>query len=94
MSDTELRISDVLDALPFYVLLIDEDHHILQANVAVRDQLGFEPEAIIGKYCPKIIHGLDAPWQSCPLEEAAEKGQPVERVARDEGSGRWIRSVV
>ena len=56
VSDTELRISDVLDALPFYVLLIDEDHHILQANVAVRDQLGFEPEAIIGKYCPKIIY--------------------------------------
>jgi len=90
----EVRVSDILEALPFYVMLIDEHHHILQANSAVRDQLGVEPEAIIGKYCPKIIHGVDEPWYACPLEEAVEKGQPVEREALDKGSGRWIRSAV
>jgi PAS domain S-box-containing protein len=51
-------ILDILDALPFYVLLIDENHNIIEANKAVSEQLGVERENIIGQYCPKIIHGL------------------------------------
>jgi PAS domain S-box-containing protein len=89
-----LDILDILDALPFYVLLIDEHHYILQANNAVKAQLGLEPKDIIGKYCPKVIHDLDGPFYGCPLEEAVEKGQAVEREAFDERSGRWISSAI
>jgi PAS domain S-box-containing protein len=89
-----LDIPDILDALPFYVLLINEHHYILQANSAVKAQLGLEPKDIIGKYCPKVIHGLDGPFYGCPLEEAVEKGQAVEREAFDQGSGRWISSAI
>ena len=35
-----LDILDFQDNLPFYVMLVDEDHRILQANKAVRSQLG------------------------------------------------------
>ena len=35
ITDIRLEISDILDSFPFYVLLIDENHHILQANSAV-----------------------------------------------------------
>ncbi len=87
-------ILDILDALPFYVLLVDEHHHILQANRAVRAHLGLEPKDIVGKYCPKVIHGLDEPFYACPLEEAVEKGQAVEREALDPKSGRWISSSI
>jgi len=99
-ADLGLRVSDILDALPFYVLLLDEHHQILQANSAVREHLGLDPEAIVGKYCPTVIHGidepcgLDEPWYACPLEEAVRKGKAVEREALDRASGRWIRSVV
>ena len=89
-----LDILDILDALPFYVLLIDEHHHILEANSAVQAQLGLKPEDIIGKYCPEAVHGLSEPWYACPLEEAVRKGQAVEREALDQESGRWIRSAV
>lgn len=89
-----LTLSDILDALPFYVLLIDENHRILRANSAVRAQLRLEPEAIIGQYCPKAIHGLNKPIDDCPLEEAAERNQAVEREILDSGSGRWIRSAI
>jgi PAS domain S-box-containing protein len=85
-------IIDILDALPFYVILIDEHHYILAANSAVKEQLGLELKDIIGKYCPKVIHGLDEPFYACPLEEAVEKGQVVEREALDPASGRWIKS--
>ena len=93
-ADSGLSVSDILEALPFYAMLVDERHHILKANSAVRGQLGLDPEAIVGNYCPKVVHGLDRPWHACPLEEAAETGRPVEREDFDGETGRWIRSGV
>jgi PAS domain S-box-containing protein len=95
-SDTNigLDILDILDALPFYVLLVDDNHHILEANKAVYTHLGVKREDILGKYCPMVIHGLQQPFQGCPLEEAAEKNQAVERELFDPESGRWAISAV
>jgi PAS domain S-box-containing protein len=92
--DFRLEVSDILDALPFYVMLIDEHHRILKANRAVQAQLGLKPDDIIGKYCPEAVHGLSQPWYACPLEEAVQKGEAVEREALDQKSGRWIRSAI
>jgi len=89
-----LEITDIMEAFPFYVMLVDESHHILQANTAVRTLLQMEPTEIIGKYCPEVIHGQHEPWYACPLEEAVEKNQAVEREAIDEKSGRWIKSAI
>ncbi len=87
-------ISDLLDALPFYVLLVDEEHHILSANRAVQAHLGVEPEAIKGGYCPKVIHGLEGPFEGCPLEEAVASGGAIEKEVLDSASGRWLCSAV
>jgi PAS domain S-box-containing protein len=92
--DIRLDLSDILEAFPFYVMLVDERHYILQANSAVRTQLGMAPGDIVGKYCPAVIHGIDKPVDNCPLEEAAAINQPVEREIIDPGSGRWIRSAI
>jgi len=40
----KLNIGDILDALPFYVMLVDAEHRILLANRAVSRQLGMEPQ--------------------------------------------------
>ncbi len=87
-------IQGLIDALPSYAMVVDSKHHILYANKAVVNDLGIEPRGIIGQYCPKVIHGLDAPWHACPLEEAVQTGQSVEREAFDQQSGRWIRSAI
>ncbi len=89
-----LDVLGVLDALPFYVLLVDSDHNIIMANSAVRNHLGKKPEDIIGGYCPKVVHGLDEPWYACPLEEAVEKGAGIEREVFDRESRRWINSAI
>jgi len=75
-------------------MLIDENHYILQANRAVLTYLGLEPKAIVGKYCPKAIHGLDEPYFGCPLEEAVEKGEAVVREVLDPGTRRWVNSAI
>ena len=77
---SDLDIRDIFDALPFYVLLVDENHYILEANSAVYEQFGVKREDILGKYCPMVIHGLNHPFPGCPLEEAAKINQAVERT--------------
>ena len=77
LPDVDLNVGrdvlDIMDALPFYALLIDTNHYILQANRAVRKRLGVEPRDIVDKYCPKVIHGLDEPFYACPLEKAVAR---------------------
>jgi PAS domain S-box-containing protein len=90
----KLNIRDILDALPFYVLLIDENHYILEANNAVYKQLGVKRKDILGRYCPKVIHGLDSQFPGCPLEEAVAKNTSVEKELLDKRSGRWLMSSV
>jgi len=85
----------VLDALPFYVMLVDEDHHILLANRAVRDQLGLDPKAVVGTYCPQAVHGCDGPYPGCPLEDATRTGeQTVVTEFFEEASQAWVESAV
>ena len=89
-----LSILDIINALPFYVIIVDTEHNILEANEAVYTHLGAKREDILGKYCPQVIHGIDHPFEGCPLEEAAEKNQSVETELQDAKTGRWVRSVV
>lgn len=92
--DINLDFLDILDVLPFYVLLIDSDHRIINANKAVQNELGLDPKQIIGGYCPKVIHGLDTPFYGCPLEESVEKGKVVEREVFDRNKERWVNSAI
>ncbi|MCJ7771802.1 MAG: GAF domain-containing protein, partial [Desulfobacterales bacterium] len=85
---------EVLNAFPFYILLVDSDHNIQFANKAVETSLGLDPQEILGKYCPLVVHGLSHPFPGCPLEEAVEKGHSVERELFDQKSGRWIVSSI
>jgi PAS domain-containing protein len=36
----ENAIQDIIDTLPFYVLIVDERHHIVRVNQAVVNQTG------------------------------------------------------
>lgn len=90
----EFNLQGILDAFPFYVLLIDSKHHILMANKAVMLVLGQNPDQIIGGYCPKVIHNSDKPIPHCPLEEAVRKGHAVEIEYFDPDHKRWISSAV
>ena len=92
--ENDFDLQGILDALPFYILLIDSKHHILMANKAVKQALGKDPDQIIGGYCPKVIHNSDQPIPQCPLEEAVCQGHAVEREFYDPDHKRWISSVV
>src|SRR5680860_927260 len=88
------NILKVVNNLPFYVMLLDAEHHILLVNKAIKEHLGMDPDQIIGGYCPKVIHGLSGPFPGCPLEEALETGHAVERELFEPKSGRWVTSCI
>ncbi|HZK40081.1 MAG TPA: HD domain-containing phosphohydrolase [Atribacterota bacterium] len=87
-------ILNLINNLPFYVMLVDADHHILLVNKAIKEHLDIDPDQIIGGYCPKVVHGLNGPFPGCPLEEAVETGHAVERELFDPKSGRWVTSCI
>jgi len=89
-----IPLQSVLDALPFYMLLVDDRHHIVMANRAVGQAFGKDPDSLIGQYCPQAIHGLDHPFPGCPLEEARDGDTAVERFLWDNEHHRWFKSCV
>lgn len=90
----DFELQAVLDAFPFYVMIVDADHRIVLANAAVRESLNVEPSAVIGGYCPKVIHGTDDPYPGCPLESAVASGCSVECELVDEEAGHVMASAV
>lgn len=85
----------ILDALPFYVLLVDEQHRILAVNKAVQLELNKRPEDLVGCNCPEAVHGVKGPYAGCPLEEAVERGGvTVEKEFFDKEHGRWMESMI
>jgi PAS domain S-box-containing protein len=85
-------LRDIIDALPFYVMIVDETHHVITANEAVRKSLGADPDAIVGTFCPKAVHGMDTPYHGCPLEEAVEKGHSIVKEMFFEETQKWVKS--
>ena len=88
----ESEIQNLLDALPFSVQLIDSNHRILVVNETLKQILGMNEDQLIGAHCSVVIHGLNAPVDDCPLEEALEKGETVERELFDSKNARWINA--
>ncbi len=97
--DDGVKLKDVarfmLDSLPFYAMVVDEDHRIIIANRKIIEDFGFKPEDVEGTFCPKTMHGMEKPYPGCPLEESIRKGGVyVEREFYDEDSGRWFVSII
>jgi len=95
MKSVEFDIQSFIDAIPFYVMLVDADHNILMTNDSIKKDLGIEDQdKIIGAYCPRVVHGLDEPYPGCPLEEALTSGTNVEREFYDPQTGQWVNSAI
>lgn len=90
-----LAVSQALiDAVPYYVLLVDRHHHILAANQAVQQSLNLTSLDLCGEFCPKMIHGTDDAYPGCPLEDAVTSGESVEKELFDKASGVWTLSAI
>ncbi|KTB47425.1 HD domain [Dehalogenimonas alkenigignens] len=90
-----IGVQELLDSMPFYVLLVDSDHHIVGANKAFCARMRLDFRDVIGAYCPKLVHGVDH-FNGCPLEDVVrmEVQGPVEKEYQDPRSKHWIKAAI
>jgi len=94
LNDESNCVQALIDALPFFVLLVDRDHHILAVNETTTEALAEVPASLLGRHCPRAIHGSDTPFPGCPLEETVRCGCATERVLHDAEQQKWFLSAV
>ncbi len=58
------------DSMPYGVLLLDKEFNIIRANNYISTLIGTPINAVIGKKCYKLIHGIDKPIENCLLIRA------------------------
>jgi PAS domain S-box-containing protein len=85
-------LSAILDAMPFALMLVDEDHHIVHANGQVAAMVGKKAKDLLGCFCPQAIHGTTEPVPYCPLEESLASGQACEKQVHLPDVGLWIET--
>jgi len=82
----------LLDAYPYYVMLVDAEHRIVVANEATCQAINRTSAELQGKVCLREIHGQEEAYAGCPMAQAVNTGEPAQVDYHDEQSGIWIRS--
>jgi PAS domain S-box-containing protein/diguanylate cyclase (GGDEF)-like protein len=93
-TDAVSGIQAIIDSLPAYVIILDEQHRIVAANKLMRDKYGKGSKSIENAYCQKLIHGTKSPYPGCPLEDVKITNKPLETELFDKKSSRWLRSTI
>jgi len=78
----------LLDGLPFSVLLLDDEHHVLYRNRAA--QRAAETTAPDSQGAPASATCADAGFADAVLADAVRSGKDIVRELREPRSGRWF----
>ena len=82
MTDTAKLFSDetiwqaTFDAVPDPIFVLDEDHQIVRANRGAAERLGCTVEQLAGQRFYELVHGINAPPESCPHVGMLRDGSP------------------
>lgn len=84
---------EILDALPVFAMVLDEDHRIVMSNSWFAGNTG-DAEGVCPVACYERVHGTDGPHPDCPLVESARTGRSVARTLSDDSNGTLSVTVV
>ncbi len=62
------------NSVPDLIAILDDQHHVIQANRPMAERLGTTPERCIGLPCYRAVHGADAPPAFCPHTQTLSDG--------------------
>jgi len=78
-----------IDVVRDWVLVVDREHRVVQANRVLRQ--AFPDRPVIGEKCCRLLHGTDEPPPDCETCRVFDDGQPRQLEMRAErGGGRWL----
>ena len=83
------------DVISDPVVIIDENYHIIRANMAMAQSCRTDVKDVIGKSCYKLFAGYDAPCPKCPviLTLADRKPHNVELDPFPKGHRQYFTNV-
>jgi len=88
LHEAELEWRKTFDGINDGILILREDHTIVQCNRAMEVLLDQPCERIVGRRCFEVMHGTSAPVPDCPVErmKRSREREGMELELR----GRWV----
>ena len=75
-SEAEQTWERTFDAMPDQISILDHQHQITHANMAMAKSFGIPANELINSKCYKLTHGTDAPPSYCPHVKLLQDHQP------------------
>jgi PAS domain S-box-containing protein len=85
---------DVINAMPFPVMLIDESYTILFVNHTMTRLSGLSVESLLGKNYHWAVWGRKRPEENCPVKMCVKRGEKTQGESYHSIAKMWIRSYV
>lgn len=90
------RTRQMYENSPDGVVCMQSDRTVTYANIKAEALAGAGPGELVGKRCHEAIFGLEAPCDSCGLDEILRTGQVLSRrdqVCSSDGQERWLSRI-
>ena len=71
LAETAKQWEVTFDTVKEVVWLLDANMRIVRANRATETSLGLKRQALTGRHCCEVLHGIPAPVPDCPTARAA-----------------------
>ena len=75
---SENRYIQLFDESPSFIIIVDKDFRIIEANKMFRKQYG----DILGKYCHRVYQGANAPLSGCPVKKTFKDTKSHTEIGR------------
>lgn len=77
------------DSVPDLIAILDCNHRIVRANLALSRHLAREKDACVGLHCYRCMHATDEPITNCPHAATLKDGLP-HQIEINDGAGQWL----
>jgi PAS domain S-box-containing protein len=87
------ELEAVFNAITDFILVVDKDCVILEANPATAERYGVSLQELIGRPCHDILYRHSKLCEQCPTRFTVETGRPAQDVIREQlpdGTEVWL----
>ncbi len=90
----DCSFEEVVDNMPFPIILIDDNYTILFANTMFIKASGLSRENYMGKNYYNALCGQNGPEENCPVKECVQTGKKAQGEGYHKLAKKWLRSFV
>jgi len=88
----DLGVQDLLNAFPFFAMVINEEHEVIMANTLFAREAK-TANGVCPINCFEVMHGTDSPHPDCPLNVSLRTHKAAEQVVNNLDGSSFAVSV-